>query len=283
MDQAAFLKEFSKVRNPVTTIAVTSGKGGVGKTAIAIGLSKFLADRGYRVCLVDGDLGLANVDIVLGLSSKKNLYHVASGEADIEEVLVDTGHGFFVLPGGSGIRELLNMDFFMRKRLASEILKLDGKFHYIIADTAAGISDEVMMFCVSCQDVVVVMTPEPTSITDSYALIKTLNKEFSKRDFKVILNMAESPSDNFSFNYLKMPVERFLKYVRLSFLGTIPKNKAFSLMVREQDLSVLEEVKKYFDPIIEKLVDESTFAPLPTGLGRLALGFMRFKGDAFTH
>ncbi len=283
MDQAAFLKEFSKVRNPVTTIAVTSGKGGVGKTTIAIALSKFLADRGYRVCLVDGDLGLANVDIVLGLSSKKNLYHVATGEAGIEDVLVDTGYGFFVLPGGSGVRELLNMDFFMRKRLASEILKLDGKFDYIIADTAAGISDEVMMFCVSCQDVVVVMTPEPTSITDAYALIKTLNKEFSKRDFKVILNMTESPSDSLSFNYLKIPVERFLKYVRLSFLGAIPRDKAFSLMVKEQDLSVLDRVRGYFEPVLEKLLDGTVFTPLPTSLGRLALGFMRFKGDAFTY
>ncbi len=283
MDQATLLKEFSKLRNPVRTIAVTSGKGGTGKTTMAIALSKFLADRKFRVCLIDGDLGLANVDVVLGLSSKLNLYHVATGEAEIEEVLIETGYGFKVLPGGSGIRELLNMDFFMRKQLASEILKLDGRFDFIIADTAAGISDEVMMFCVSCQDVVIVMTPEPTSITDSYALIKTLSKEFSKRDFKIILNMVEGESDKYSFSYLKMSVDKFLKYVRLFMLGSVPKDPIFTKIIKEQNLALLDKLKNHFDPIIDRLVDQTVFSPLPTGLGRLALGFMRFKGNAFIH
>ena len=278
MTQVALLKEITKARTPVATVAVSSGKGGVGKTTISVCLSKFLADAGERVCLVDGDLGLANVDILLGLSSKLNLYHIAVGEAKLEDVLVEVTKGFYVLPGGSGIRQLLSMTRQMRERIASEFLKLDGMVDYIIADTAAGIADEVLLFCVSCADTMLVVTPEPTSMTDAYALLKILNKDYGRKEFKVIVNMVEGPEDSVVFSHLETVSHKFLQKAKLVKVGEIPKNAVFSCLIREQSLSLLDSVRDIFGPVVERMLDGKVFAKQPLGLSRLAMGFLRYKG-----
>ena len=278
MSQASFLREISRARSPVVTIAVSSGKGGVGKTSLSIAISKFLSDLGEPVCLIDADLGLANVDIMLGLSPKLNLYHVAKGEAKIEDVLVQINPSFYVLPGGSGIRELLRMTKEMRERIALEILKLNGRFKYIIADTAAGISDDVLLFCVSCQHNLFVMTPEPTSLTDAYALLKILNRDYAKREFKIILNMVEKPEDSLAFKYMETVAGRFLENARLIKIGEIPRSQAFTNMVREQNPDALNPLRSTFAPIIDKIRNGEIFRADESALSRLAIGILRFKG-----
>lgn len=278
MTQAELLRYITKAHSPVATIAVSSGKGGVGKTAMAVAISNFLAEAGHRVCLIDGDLGLANVDIMLGLSSKLNLYHLAKGEATLDDVLVKVKDNFYVLPGGSGIRELMNMDRSMRERLVLELIKLDGKVDYIIADTAAGISDEVLLFCVSCQDVLVVVTPEPTSVTDAYALLKILYKDYSKKEVKVLLNRVEGSEDTAVLSHLELVAGKFLGGMRLIKVGEIPKSDVFPRLLREQSLVALEGVKNAFMPLVEKLVDPKVFRKDERGLSRLAIGFLRFRG-----
>ncbi len=278
MTQVELLRRIAAAKSPVCTVAVSSGKGGVGKTTISVALSKFLSDMGYKVCLIDGDLGLANVDILLGLSSKLNLYHIARGEASLEDVLVEVKEGFFVLPGGSGIRELLTMGLDMRRRIALELLKLDGEVDYVIADTAAGIADEVLMFCVSCQDVLMVVTPEPTSMTDAYALMKTLNREFSRREFAVVVNMVEGDEDAGVFAYLEAVTGRFLSGVRLKRVGQIPRSRKVPLLVREQSADALDSLKGLFAPVVEAVADGNIFQRGSGGISRLAMGFLRFRG-----
>ncbi len=278
MTQAALLKRIAQVKHPVATVAVTSGKGGVGKTTIAIAISKFLSDRGFKVCLIDGDLGLANVDIMLGLSADKNLYHIAKGEAPLEDVLVKVKEGFWVLPGGSGIRELLSMDHEMRKRIALELLKLDGMVDYVVADTAAGISDEVLMFCVSCQDVLVVVTPEPTSLTDAYALIKSLYKEYALKEFFVVANMVEGEEGTSVFRYLEAVVGRFIPEVKIKNLGSIKRSSAVTSLIREQSVEGVDKLKGVFSPLIDRIADGNIFTRGSMGLSRLVMGFLRFRG-----
>lgn len=166
----------------------------------------------------------------------------------------------------------------MREKLVVELLKLDGKVDYIIADTAAGIADEVIMFCVSCQDVVLVVTPEPTSMTDAYALLKILNKDYSRREFKVLLNMMETGEDKAVLSHLETVVGKFLDKARLVRLGEIPRSKVFQRLIKEQDLAVLEELREDFVPIIDKLRSEKFVRKEERGLSRLAIGFLRFKG-----
>ncbi len=278
MTQTDFLKEIVKARSPVVTLAVSSGKGGVGKTTVSIVLSWLLAERGKRVYLIDGDLGLANVDVMLGLSPKLNLYNVAKGEATIDEVLVEVLPNFYVIPGGSGIRELLNMDAKMRGRMALELLKLSDRADYIIADTGAGISDDVLLFCVSCRHTLLVVTPEPTSLTDAYALLKILNRDYSKKEFTVVVNMGEREEAGTTFRYLETVCSKFLNGARLINLGEIPRDRAFVNMVREQSLKPLESVRGALEPLVDRLISWDIFRPEEGALARLSMGILRFKG-----
>ena len=268
-NQLHLLRELVSLKHPVGTFSITSGKGGVGKTVLSILLSLFIAERGYKVLLVDGDVGLANANVMLGIFPDKNLYHLAVGE-----VVIDTPFGFKLLPAGNGIRDLLDMSYEMRKRVALELVKLDGMFDYVIVDTAAGIGDEVFMFTLSCQEVVVVVTPEPTSVVDAYSLIKILYREFGKLRVNVILNKS---SDTFPFDMLQRMVESFLPQVKLDLIGVVPSLDRIGFMVVSQDFSSFRLLSDKFDLIISKILDEDRFMRVKGGIGRRALGFLRYR------
>ena len=215
-------------------IAVTSGKGGVGKTNIVLNLCIALSKLKRRVLLLDADMGLANVDVLLGLTPKYTLEHVMAGEKDISEVMLTGPMGFRILPSGSGISELSEMTFEQQMQLFQQLSQVDDKLDYLFIDTGAGISSNVLRFNASANEVLIVANPEPTSITDAYALMKLLAIKYHIRDFGLIANSVNSQADGQGvYDTLNRVCNQFLK-VNLNFLGWIPYDSTIRKTVRRQ-------------------------------------------------
>jgi ATPases involved in chromosome partitioning len=167
--------------------SVTSGKGGVGKTNISANIACCLAKSGKKVVLLDADLGLANVDVVLGVTPKLNLFHLFQEGAKLSDILFETPYGFSILPAASGVSEMLTLDPGQKLELLESMDALEDSIDYLIVDTGAGISDNVLYFNMAAQERVVVLTPEPTSLTDAYALIKVMKLKHGVEKFRVVV------------------------------------------------------------------------------------------------
>jgi len=192
-DQAAKLREMMKdFPSKAKVITLTSGKGGVGKTVTAINLGLCLAATGKRVILVDADLGLANVDVLLGINKPYNLYHVLTGQIPLSEIIVDHPTGLQIIPGGSGISKLADMTEFERRHMVEILSDLQNQADIVIFDTSAGINRNVMTFVDLADLVMVVTTPEPAAITDAYAMIKTAIQHQIQGRMCVLLNRVSS-------------------------------------------------------------------------------------------
>lgn len=172
------------------TIAVASGKGGVGKTNIAANLAIALARRGRRILLLDGDVSLANVDLLMGVIPRYNLQHVLAGEKTLEEIVVETYGGIRLVPAASGVEELANLDDFRRELLLRSLSRLDDAIDLILIDTGSGIARNVTSLLRAADDTLIVTTPEPTAFSDAYALIKVLAAQGVSTPPKVVVNMA---------------------------------------------------------------------------------------------
>ncbi len=218
----------------VQVIAVTGGKGGVGKTSVAVNLAVSLADLGRRVVLLDADLGLANVDIMLGISPKNNLSHVISGELPLESVFVDGPNGIKVVPAGSGTQEMVQLSPLQHAGLINAFSSISHDIDVLIIDTAAGISDTVVCFVKAAVEVLCVVCNEPTSITDAYALIKLLNQDYGVHRFHVLANMIRSQQEGRDlFGKLSKVTDRFLD-IALQFTGAIPYDDYMRKAVQRQ-------------------------------------------------
>ncbi len=171
---------------PVQVIAVSGGKGGVGKTNVSINLAVSLAEIGRKVMVLDADLGLANIDVVLGLHPKFDLSHVMRGEKDLDEIIIDGPAGIRLIPGASGIQHMAELSPAEHAGIISAFSEMGSDIDTLIVDTAAGISDTVISFTRASQEVIVVVCDEPASITDAYAIIKLLNKEYGSTRFRVL-------------------------------------------------------------------------------------------------
>ena len=193
------------------TIAVTSGKGGVGKTFISANLAAALTRRGQRVLVLDADLGLANLDVVLNLYPKTTLHDVFTGKCDLEAALLPAPGGFSVLLAGSGLVEYSRLTNDVREQLLDILEKMKPRFDYILLDTGAGISD-VVLFAVSLADaVLVVATPEPTSLTDAYATIKVLATQQARRTIKLVVNQVARPGEGRTIRgQLQQVIDRYV-------------------------------------------------------------------------
>src|SRR5579872_1579455 len=174
--------------HPVQVIAVTGGKGGVGKTSVSVNMATAMAAAGKRVVLLDGDLGLANADVFLGLSPRYTLAHVLSGERTLDEVVIPAPQGFLVVPAASGAADLVHMGAAEHLGLVQAFSTLAARLDVLIVDTAAGIAHSVLQFSQACQHVVVVICDEPASLTDAYALVKVLSRNHGVRRFRVLAN-----------------------------------------------------------------------------------------------
>lgn len=206
-------------------MSVTSGKGGVGKTNISVNLASSLASMGKRVVLVDADLGLANVDVILGLTPQKNLFHLFHEGVGLRDILYPTDYGFSILPASSGMSEMLTLSTGQKLELLEAMGELEDEIDYLIVDTGAGINDNVLYFNLASQERLVVLTPEPTSLTDAYALIKLLKLTHGVQHFKVCVNMApDQKAAREIFSCLYQACDRFLSGVSLDLAGVIPRD-----------------------------------------------------------
>jgi flagellar biosynthesis protein FlhG len=224
----------SGLAQPVQVIAVTGGKGGVGKTTVSVNLATSLAQSGKRVVLLDGDLGLANADVFLGLSPRYTLAHVMSGERTLDEILVTSSQGFLVVPAASGAAEMANMGESEHLGLVQAFSTLAARVDVMIVDTAAGISHSVLQFAQASQHVLVVICDEPASLTDAYALVKVLSRSHGVNRFRVLTNQTRIPGSGAElFHRFERVTARFLD-VMLEFAGEIPEDEYLKRSVREQ-------------------------------------------------
>lgn len=219
---------------PVQVIAVTGGKGGVGKSNVSINLSIQLAEMGRRVMLLDADLGLANIDVLLGITSKRNIADVISGECTLKEILVDGPKGIKVVPASSGTQKMVSLNNLEHAGMINAFSELSHDLDVLIIDTAAGISEGVVSFLRASQEIIVVVCDEPTSITDSYALIKLLNRDYGMYRFRVLANMVKTQEEGrHLYSKLSHVTERFLD-VALQYVGCIPFDEAVKKAVQRQ-------------------------------------------------
>lgn len=222
------------IKHPVQVIAVTGGKGGVGKTNVSINLAVSLSQMGRRVTVLDADLGLANVDVLLGLTPRRNLADVISGECGLQEVMIDGPGGIKVIPASSGTQAMVAMGPMEHAGLIHAFSEITHQMDVLIVDTAAGISQSVISFVCAAQEVLTVVCDEPSSITDAYALIKLLNREHDVFNIKVLANMTRTPQEGRNlFNKLTQVTDRFLD-VNLQYIGSIPFDESVRKAVQRQ-------------------------------------------------
>ncbi|MDH5522417.1 MAG: MinD/ParA family protein [Desulfobulbaceae bacterium] len=218
-------------------ICVSSGKGGVGKSNIVTNLGFSLAKTGKRVLILDADLNLANVDILLGLTPRYNLHHVFTGEKTLPEILIEVPGGLRILPASSGIMEMADLTEEQRLYFLSEMDGLAKNIDIMLIDSSAGINNNVIYFNLAAQERIIVLTPEPTSLTDAYALIKVLSGRHDVKKFRILINQSRSEKEALSvFKKLSIVTDRFLNSLSLDYLGHIPYDSKLPTAVREQRL-----------------------------------------------
>lgn len=219
---------------PVQVIAVTGGKGGVGKSNISVNLSIALAELNRRVVLLDADLGLANVDVLLGLKATHNLADVLSGECSLQEVMVTGPSGIKIVPASSGVQQMVSLGDREHAALIHAFSDISDQVDVLVIDTAAGISDSVVSFVRASNEILVVVCDEPSSITDAYALIKLLNTEHDIFRFRIVANMTRTTQEGSKlFSKLNAVCQRFLD-VSLQYVGHIPFDENVRKAVQKQ-------------------------------------------------
>jgi len=244
---------------PLRVIAVTSGKGGVGKSNIVVNLGLSLARLGHKVLLIDADLGLANLDILLGLTPHFTIQDMLSLRKTMDEVLLEGPGGIKILPASSGIPELADLDEYQKMFLLDELDNYSAKVDVVLIDTGAGISRNVLFFNIAALERIVVANNEPTSITDAYALIKILATKHSERRFKLLVNGLDQRKEGEKvYRTLLRVMERFLgREISLEYLGCIPHDEAIPKAVLKQQpvLSLYPKarVSKSFTELARKL------------------------------
>lgn len=218
--------------------SVLSGKGGTGKTNICVNLGVALQRLGKKVLIIDGDLGLANVEILLGLTPKFTLYDVLYRNVELESVITYGPEGILIIPGGSGAFELSRIEPYKQELLIENLIKLGNRLDFIFIDGGAGIHQDVLSFASGSDEVLLVMTPEPTALADAYTLIKAINMLKKKKSIKVVVNRVKNSGEGEdTVNRLNILLERFLK-ISVTHLGSVPDDIWVERAVKEQTLFV---------------------------------------------
>ncbi len=291
MDQAAGLREIKKNRkgragetsafreddeampfrdHHIRVISITSGKGGVGKTNISANLAYALSKMGKKVLILDADMGLANIDVILGLTPKFNLSHVLAGDRSIAETIVEGPGGIRILPSASGVQEMADLTKEQKLALLDELNSLNEDLDYLLIDTAAGIAGNVMYFNMAAEEIIVIATREPTSLTDAYALIKVLYQRHGKKRFKLLVNMVKNQTEAKEvYARLSQATDHFLG-LAIEYLGFILHDEKMQEAVRKQqvlsELHPYSQANKCIVNVAEKLCREK---PVIDGSGHL--------------
>ncbi len=223
-------------RKSIQVIAVTSGKGGAGKTTVATNLAANLSRQGKSVMLLDADLGLANVDVVLGLQSRSNLSHVLDGQCHLADIVINGPEGIRVVPASSGLQRMAQLSAGEHAGLINSFSELPYPIDTLIIDSAAGINNTVTHFCQAAGEVLVVLCDEPASLADSYALIKVLNQHYGVKRFQMLANRVPSQEQGFElYKRLLKATDQFLN-VNINYIGTIPEDDYLQRAIRMQRL-----------------------------------------------
>jgi len=270
-DQASRLRNLAHGLQPeaplfaARVMAITSGKGGVGKTNVVAGLALSLAQLGQRVVVMDADFGLANLDILLGLSPKYTLEHVLHGEKVLEEILLEGPMGIRIIPASSGIQELTRLDTMSEMRLVQGLQRVAETADWLLIDTAAGIHDSVLKLLMAAQEVILVTTPEPTSLVDAYAMVKVLHLREATKPVWLLVNNGQSLDEaQETVEQLQAATERFLGK-RLKVLGMVPNDPHLLQAVRQQrgvvDLYPNSPASRAFQSLARQLLGEVSLQP----------------------
>ena len=255
--QSSLMQTQKKGDSNTRVIAITSGKGGVGKTSIVGNLGYAFAKIGKKVLILDADLGLGNLDVLLGLAPKFNLSHVIMGEKSIEDILIDGPGKMMILPASSGIQELTSLTKEQKVQILKQLDSLIDSVDVLFIDTAAGISSNVMDFNATAQEVVVVVSPEPTSITDAYALMKVLSLKYSGKTCKLMVNMVRRPEEGQEvFRQLQLVTDRFLD-INVEYIGYVLFDENVTRSVKSQrivsEIFPYSEASRCFKEISRKM------------------------------
>lgn len=222
------------------TLAVTSGKGGVGKTTVAVNLAIQLSQLSRRVILMDADLGTANVDVVCNLQPTATLAHVVAGRRSLEDAMIDAPGGFRLIPGASGLAQMASLSDFERARLMQQMRRLERSADVIMIDTGAGVGPNILSFVVAADEVLVVTTPEPTAITDAYAMIKTICRQKENPNVRLLVNMVRDEREGRAvYDRMAAVCRRFLNFTP-RYAGHIVHDPRVPMSVRRRRPFVLE-------------------------------------------
>ena len=289
MDQASKLRQMVSSSNEMSNarvIAVTSGKGGVGKTSLSVNLAIEIAKMGKKVVIFDADFGLANVEVMLGIRPQYNLLDLIHNDKTIEEIITKGPNDIGFISGGSGVSELATLDKESIKVLVSELVKLDRLYDVVIIDTGAGITDSVMEFVMVSPEILLVVTPEPTSITDAYSLLKVLRRKekFNPlyKTINVVSNRVSSDAEgNDIYSKINTVSSKFLN-TKLQFLGNIPQDKNASMAIIEQKPVIMayptSPMAKGIQSMAAKLMqNKDTDNTSKEGIARVFLDFIKSR------
>jgi len=269
------------VRARTRTISITSGKGGVGKTTLVANLALTLSQQGHRVLILDGDLGMANVDVMFGLRATTALDTVLRGERLLKDIIVEVAPNISLIPGGGGIYELQNLSALEKKMILDQASELQIPFDYMLIDTASGINDNVLYLNSAAQEILVVVTPEPASLTDSYALIKVLNKKYKEQRFSIVTNMVQDEAESMQvFRRLSDVAQRFLS-VSLDYKGFIPSDSGLRIATKSQQLVAQSDPRSPASFAIRMLAEKlSGYAPMGQVKGGMQFFWEQLVGVA---
>ncbi len=217
------------------SIAIASGKGGVGKTSFVINLALALSQHHQKVLIFDADLGLANIDVMLGISPQFDIRYVINGKLTLKDIVYSTEYNFDLIPASSGVVELTNLNSNQKLLLKDQMEEVFKKYDYLLFDSSAGISENVLYFMYLAEERVVICTPEPTSIADAYALIKVAYKNHRIKDFYLVVNMIKNDVEGKRiYQQLLYVIERFLPEIKLSYLGGLPFDECVKTAIKSQ-------------------------------------------------
>jgi flagellar biosynthesis protein FlhG len=265
-NQASGLNELSAQR-PIQVTAVASGKGGVGKTNVSVNLAAAQALKGKRVWLMDADLGLANVDVLLGLNPQRNLSHVLAGECELDEIVVDGPAGVRIIPAASGLQEMTSLPAVACGGIINAFSELAGGADSLIVDTAAGISTSVTLFARAAHQALIVVCDEPASLTDAYALVKVLCRDYGIQRAQVLSNMVHSPAEGRAlYRKLARVADRYLD-ITLHYAGHIPHDDFLRKALQRQQPVVNAYPSSRASNAFKKLADLADTWGVPSGAG----------------
>ena len=250
---------------PVQVVAVTGGKGGVGKTSVSINLSIALAERGRRVVLLDADLGLANVDVLLGLRPKRNLADVLAGDCGLEDIMLDGPGGIRIIPASSGTQSMATLSRLEHAGLIHAFSAIGSGMDVLVIDTAAGIADSVLSFVRAAQECLVVVCDEPSSIADAYALMKLLHRDHGMQHFRLLGNMVRSAQEGANlYRKLAQVCDRFLDITLLD-AGHIPYDDMVRKCIQRQRPVLLGAPQSRAANALRELAVRVERWPIPAG------------------